>query len=858
MPHLTQPVSEPSEPCYPGSMTFDLTAHQARVLAAARYYISRGWHIVPVTVTVPAHQPLRKKNPDFHFGWKEAPTTDPAQVEKWFSPEGFAARPYQGIAIATGRASNLVVVDVDNEMAWDYFLTDKGLPAPETFKVSSQSKKEQFYFPYPEALGDGHLGKVLLPKSIDEYNPEVGGLPDRPRGVDFLEQGSVVFAAPTIVWLVDEEGNYSPGGQYEILDPRDPTPLPEVILEEYLTHSRRPRAAGGVGTGPRTHAALGEDFNPEEVNLEAAERQREDILQWAKDEFEMLINDPGSYWDNGCVRCAGVLVRLSNNPVFDFSESDVYEFFAEYAPQDEGFGSRAHDRIIQSAYRMAGDEVIEFDAETYDIEPAVAEALQKAIRNFANNKGQEEYTERREEAIREGANPETIPEKRASSALLPNLPDSFWNARPFLSQLRRKAWERYQSPDAVLHSFLAGYASEVDYQYEVDTGIGKPVQICYFAALVAPSGAGKGGSMGIGLDLAQVQIHRAPLGTGEGVAQHFLESKVDEDNPDNWKQNPKTGEQELIGNPTKKQVQVRHNMLIADSEASVMDTLAERKGSTLIPTLLKASMGEDLGNTNATAEANRFVPGGSYSMGAVIGIQVETAINLMNQTGSGFAQRWKWCSLTDPAMPRHTDPTPPLSFSRPLPANGEERINIGVDPEIREALKMDRYLRGTGQVEIDPFDSHQPVKMIQAAALLRLIDGPNAANRTAYMITQDDWELAKVMYDTSREVRIELQKRIQEIEMRKASAEGARIARVQSAREDQTKNVTVEKYRQTVLDAIRALQALEKSTKISYIQQRWSSKNTKQKIAEIVLPAMVEDGTLELNEGNYIIVEDKK
>lgn len=125
----------------------------------ALHYISLGWSIFPA---VP-----RGKRPLTTNGYKDA-TTDIEQVKRWWMNT-----PNANIAIATGKISNIVVVDVDGYYPEDW------PPLDSICKVKTY-KGYHLYFKYPE-----HHKITCRAKILDSC-------------VDIRADGGYIIAPPSI------------------------------------------------------------------------------------------------------------------------------------------------------------------------------------------------------------------------------------------------------------------------------------------------------------------------------------------------------------------------------------------------------------------------------------------------------------------------------------------------------------------------------------------------------------------------------------------------------------------------------------------------------------------------------------
>ena len=163
---------EHAEGCPPECLAY------ATELEAALHYVARGWRVLPVKPGTKAAA-LPK--------WPERATTDPDTVAAWWGEGGRYVG--HGVAIATGPASGVFVVDVDvkGEHAGDATLAAREAEhgaLPTTPKVVTPSDGWHLYFAYPEGL---------------EIRNDAGRrLGD---GVDVRGAGGYVVAPPTAIGI---------------------------------------------------------------------------------------------------------------------------------------------------------------------------------------------------------------------------------------------------------------------------------------------------------------------------------------------------------------------------------------------------------------------------------------------------------------------------------------------------------------------------------------------------------------------------------------------------------------------------------------------------------------------------------
>ena len=85
----------------------------------------------------------------------------------------------------------------------------------------------------------------------------------------------------------------------------------------------------------------------------------------------------------------------------------------------------------------------------------------------------------------------------APEPLSTNLPNEFWEARPVLSHIRRKAWAQIASSDALFGIVLARVAAAVPPKLCLPATVGTEVSLGMYVALAGDVGAGKGSAKGV-------------------------------------------------------------------------------------------------------------------------------------------------------------------------------------------------------------------------------------------------------------------------------------------------------------------------------------------------------------------------
>ncbi|MFH9134409.1 hypothetical protein [Streptomyces sp. NPDC017524] len=371
------------------------------------------------------------------------------------------------------------------------------------------------------------------------------------------------------------------------------------------------------------------------------------------------------------------------------------------------------------------------------------------------------------------------PDPKAHPGLLP---EEFWNARPVFQHIRLAAHAEGSSGDVLFFSLLARMSAMVSHRIAAVSGIGGRASLNMFVAVVAASGGGKS----IGTKVARSLLppidpefrDGLPIGSGEGIAEAFM-GTIDEETGEIHAKGP------LKGDPVtrKARKQVRHNAYFYVDEGQTLASLAERAGSVLGETLRRAAIGETLGQTNASEERTRYVAAGSYSLGMVVGFQPSTAMPVIADASTGTPQRFLWAWAADPSIPDEPPTSPGPLPVNPASVQPMEDLNIVLPERIRRMLWAEHVARNRGELEIDELDGHANLMKVKITALLALLDGGRVD------ATEQDWELAEIVWKSSCTVRAALIHRAaREAEAARRREEDAKVA--QELRSHQAKNDT--------------------------------------------------------------------
>jgi hypothetical protein len=326
-----------------------------------------------------------------------------------------------------------------------------------------------------------------------------------------------------------------------------------------------------------------------------------------------------------------------------------------------------------------------------------------------------------------------------------NLPADFWSLTPFLQHVFVAARESMASPDALLVSTLARVSALIPPCYRLPAVIGTQMGLDFMGCVVAETSGGKGLATGVArrlipapiddLDDAQVMMD-VPVGSGEGLVQAFMVPEID-------------GES---GKPTGRQRVGKQALHFTVDEAMALIQQGGREGATILATMCSAWSGEALGQMNARKETRRVIPPGKVRVAAVLNMQVSNAWRLFEPTiaALGFTGRVVFGSAIDPSSKDDFDKEWPEQEALALPAwpmfmFGSERTLLTYDPAIRAEIRRTRQGVLDGSSQIDMLRSQYLLARCKVAGIFTMLDDERH-------ITQDRWEMAGIILDTSSAV----------------------------------------------------------------------------------------------------------
>lgn len=210
--------------------------------------------------------------------------------------------------------------------------------------------------------------------------------------------------------------------------------------------------------------------------------------------------------------------------------------------------------------------------------------------------------------------------------------------------------------------------------------IGGEVSLNMLLTVVGGSGAGKGTAdktaaaavrLSVGGRRVAPSLPMLPIGTGEGINRTYAHSDRDR----------VSGQVELKWHTDR--------ALFVCRDIATVAALTARQGSTLVPELLKAYMGEELGFANADKDRRVILPMHSYRLCLSAGVQPDNGAVLLNPQAQrdGVPQRFVWTPVR-PGVARarrSADAERVEPMTVPVPDFGIDPMDFHTDAEADDA-----------------------------------------------------------------------------------------------------------------------------------------------------------------------------
>ncbi len=330
------------------------------------------------------------------------------------------------------------------------------------------------------------------------------------------------------------------------------------------------------------------------------------------------------------------------------------------------------------------------------------------------------------------------------------LPDEFWTAHPHLEHIRDAAWARGRAPAAVLAAVMARVVADLDHRYVLPPTVGAVGSLNSGFVLIAPTGVGKSSSDAIAGEMLALPSRAGdpsprgvPLGSGEGIAETYMGTRT------------ATDEEKELGLAVKGQVreQMRWRELFIGDEGQAVMQQGKRNGSTLMSALRTMLTGGALGQQNAAADTRRRIPAHMYRAAVLLGFQVGTASELLDDADKGTPGRFTFVSAVDATIPAPGErpPWPGFLHIEEIPPGWHhdlERIGanlcIPVALNVGAQIEADDHARQTGAATGTAAEAHANlVRLRNAATLGRIMTGRPE-------VSDESWHLAGMVAEHSR------------------------------------------------------------------------------------------------------------
>lgn len=266
--------------------------------------------------------------------WPELATTKAKLIKKWWR-----RWPNANVGIATGKASDLWVLDVDTGSHPDEAratlldLVDKhGLDLAGIRRIVTPSGGVHYWYRYPKGEG--------------VWTNKGGNRIRKNGGIDVRAEGGQVAAWPSVIKR-DNKGKPYPGGPRQYADRGGE----RAKLPKWLAKMTRDPELAAIVSPTGTEVAKLDD-------LSRADRQRvagylDTATRAIADELEALKADPHALWDNEVFVRAQRLVDLANAPWSSLTHEAAHGILFAHAPRDKGFPDSRVQAKWDSAVKRA-------------------------------------------------------------------------------------------------------------------------------------------------------------------------------------------------------------------------------------------------------------------------------------------------------------------------------------------------------------------------------------------------------------------------------------------------------------------------------------------------------------------------
>lgn len=327
--------------------------------------------------------------------------------------------------------------------------------------------------------------------------------------------------------------------------------------------------------------------------------------------------------------------------------------------------------------------------------------------------------------------------------------------------------------------------------------IGGEVSLNMLLTVVGGSGAGKGTAdktaaaavrLSVGGRRAAPALPMIPVGTGEGINRTYAHAERDKDG---------SGQVELKWHTDR--------ALFGCRDIATVAALTARQGATLVPELLKAYMGEELGFANADKDRRVILPMHSYRLCLSAGVQPDNGAVLLNPQAQrdGVPQRFVWTPVR-PGVARarrsaDADRVEPMTV--PVPDFGIDPMNFHTEADDADVYSpaalqpvpmsvaspiVQQIIDADAAKDADPFGrSDDPLAGHRLLAQLKVAAALAVLHNLTY-VGPEDWQRAERLIAVSsavaKVVAVESLSAAERDAVRQGQIDGQRLAAADDAR----------------------------------------------------------------------------
>lgn len=352
--------------------------------------------------------------------------------------------------------------------------------------------------------------------------------------------------------------------------------------------------------------------------------------------------------------------------------------------------------------------------------------------------------------------------------------ESFWERTPVLRHIRQAADSQMLAPMGLLGAVLARLSFVTHVKRELPAMPNRG-SLNYFAGLVGAPGAGKSSIIyqaerlvptpGFDCECGEhAQYSVVPQGSGEGLVHSYFE---------------------LVQQGRRRvNKRDRDHVLVIVDEIETLLQIGSRASSTIGAVLRSAWSGSECGFSNAASDRRVILPGGSYRVALIAGVQPDRARALFDEAAGGTPQRFVWfqCSGQGAGIWDIEEQGDPPVWPGDLGDLATQKdggpwkaLHVGVDPAIMREVQVEANKVRRGMSALAEMDQHRVFARLRTAALLALLHREDE-------VTAQWWGMAGEVMAASDAVRGAMLERMKQAAAEEIKKQGVTAANREFAR----------------------------------------------------------------------------